>query len=47
MRKGTPGVFLAAALTLSVGNTAAVPYVFTNLYDSSGPFNSFWPSFSQ
>ena len=41
MRKGTPGVFLAAALALSVGNAAAVPYSFTNIADSSGPFDFF------
>jgi len=41
MRTATQVAFLAAALTLSVGNTVAVPFSFTNLYDSSGPFNSF------
>ena len=38
MRKGTPGVFLAATLALSAGNAAAVPYSFTNIADTSGPF---------
>ena len=41
MRKGTPKAFLYAALLLSIGNAVATPYKFTNLYDSSGPFNGF------
>jgi PEP-CTERM motif len=41
MRKGTPGVFLVAALALSVGNAAAVSYSFTNIADSSGAFSFF------
>jgi hypothetical protein len=41
MRKGTSGMSLAAALALSVGNTAAVPYTFTNIADTSGPFSAF------
>ena len=41
MRKITSVVFLAAALALSVGNAAAVPYTFTNIVDSSGGFGSF------
>jgi hypothetical protein len=46
MRKGTPEVFLVAALALSVGNAAAIPYTFTNIADSSGPFAEFgfWPA---
>lgn len=41
MRKGTPKAFLYAVLVLSIGNAVAAPYKFTNLYDSSGPFNGF------
>ena len=41
MRNRTPVVFLAGALALSAGNAAAVPYTFTNLYDTSGPFGEF------
>jgi hypothetical protein len=45
MRNGTPEVFLAAALALSVGNAAAVMYTFTNIADSSGPlFSVFFPA---
>lgn len=35
MRKRTVVVCLAAALTLSVGNAAAVPYTFTNIAEIS------------
>jgi len=41
MRKGTPWVFLWTGLISSLGNVASAPYEFINLYDSSGPFNSF------
>jgi len=41
MRNGASAILLAAALTLPVSNAAAVPYTFSNLYDSSGPFNGF------
>ena len=40
MHKRTPVVFLAA-LALLVGNAAAVPYTFTNIVDSTGPFHTF------
>src|SRR5262245_9388021 len=41
MRRRAFRVFLAAALALSIGEVTAASYSFSNLYDSTGPFNSF------
>lgn len=41
MRKRNSAVVLLAVLILPVGNAVAAPYKFTNLYDSSGPFENF------